>query len=103
MITLKEIYEECIDLGMVESQTEFSEFLGRKPSWYSSTIAHGRGLNMDALHRITWALHDTYIATLIDLEDEQDTEQRQSYERGIEALEHLMGRVQDEVDRIMNQ
>ena len=102
-ITLTEIYNECLKLDMVDNQTEFSECLGRKSSWYSSTVSHGRDLNMDALHRITWFLHDTITATLVDLEAEQDAEQRRAYERGIDALESLMGRVQDEVDRIMEQ
>ncbi|OEJ64573.1 DUF6626 family protein [Magnetovibrio blakemorei] len=100
MITLTEIYEELFELGVVDTQSEFSEFCGRKPSWYSSTIARGRHPNIDVLYRLTWALHDTYLASIQAMEETSNNDEHKAFEAGVDVLEAIMGRVQDEMDRL---
>jgi len=100
MITLTEIYEKLFELGVVETQTEFSEFCGRKPSWYSSSIARSRQPNLDVLYRLTWALQDTYLASIQAMQETSDNDERKAFEAGVDALETIMGRVQDDMDRL---
>jgi len=96
-ITLKEIYDEFLELEMVSNQADFSEFLGKKPSWYSSTVSHSRGITLDSLCRISWRLKNIYLATLeaIIEAEEEDVE---AFENGLESLQDLIGRVQQEID-----
>ncbi|WP_211563338.1 hypothetical protein, partial [Magnetovibrio blakemorei] len=60
----------------------------------------GRHPNIDVLYRLTWGLHDTYLASIQAMEETSDNDERKAFEVGVDALETIMGRVQDEMDRL---
>jgi len=99
MLKLKEIFDEVVDLGIVETQTEFSEFCGMKPSWYSSSVTRDRAITMDVLYRMKSILFDIYIETLAAIDVEDDPDEVDALQAGSDALKILCDRIQSEMDR----
>ena len=99
MIQLREVYEEVVELGILETQAEFSQMCGKQSSWYSSTIARDRQITMDVLYRIKSVLYDIYLETLAAINVDDEPDKTEDYKAGAEALKVLCNRIQTEMDR----
>lgn len=49
MCNLSQLYDECRDLGVINSQKAFSVLCGKQPSWFSSTQARRRVPSTESL------------------------------------------------------
>lgn len=60
MKSMCEIYQQCRDIGLTDSQRDFSAMWGRADSWFSSAMTrqHERRISTEALLAFYFALAD---------------------------------------------
>ena len=60
MRAISEIYEQCRDIGLTDSQRDFSTLWGRADSWFSSAMTrqHERRISPEALLAFYFSLAD---------------------------------------------
>lgn len=60
MRAMNEIYEQCRNIGLTDSQRAFSSMWGRADSWFSSALArqHDRRISTEALLAFYFSLAD---------------------------------------------
>ena len=60
MRAISEIYEQCRDIGLTDSQRDFSTLWGRADSWFSSAMTrqHERRISTEALLAFYFSLAD---------------------------------------------
>lgn len=103
MLTLTEIYEELRDCEVVKTQTEFSEFCGMKPSWYSSHTCRRRGVGVATLYRLLYELTQVRDATIEDMNATTDVKEREAFKAGANAVDVVMTQIREEMQQRMEQ
>lgn len=65
MRSMNEIYEQCRDIGLTDSQRDFSRLWGRAESWFSSAMTrqHERRISTEALLAFYFSLADVQFTT----------------------------------------
>lgn len=60
MRSMEEIYEQCREIGLTDSQRNFSSLWGRADSWFSSAMTrqHERRISTEALLAFYFSLAD---------------------------------------------
>lgn len=49
MTSVRNIYEQCKSVGIIDTQTDFSIICGRRGNWASSAMARDLGMPLDTL------------------------------------------------------
>lgn len=99
-ITITSVYQTLKDLGVVESQRDFSRYIGRKDSWYSSSVARHRDqistISLLALMRKL----DESIASGIEgsLDLSESPEDREAYKAGADELIELKTHIENMIE-----
>lgn len=65
MRSMSEIYEQCREIGLTDSQRDFSSLWGRAESWFSSAMTrqHERRISTEALLAFYFSLADVRFST----------------------------------------
>jgi hypothetical protein len=97
MAALKDIYFEIKDLGVVNSQREFSSLWGKKPSWCSTSMTRGRKPGLDALVRFHVTLMDLEQNSRIAAAEAQNNDEANEYMAGAEKLFEIKSAIWSEI------
>lgn len=65
MRSMSEIYEQCRNIGLTDSQRNFSAMWGRADSWFSSAMTrqHERRISTEALLAFYFSLADVHFSS----------------------------------------
>jgi hypothetical protein len=90
-ITITHVYQTLADLGVVASQREFSRYIGRGESWFSSAVARNRqDISTESLLALTQKLDESISLGIDSSLDEAETpEDRLAYKTGSDELVEL--------------
>jgi hypothetical protein len=99
MINLKDLTADLKTLGTIASQSDLSALAGRKRSWLSATLAHGRRPSTTALVVLLHNLSEIEQETRAEAERAHDPEERSAYAGGAAALHDWVRRVEAEIRR----
>lgn len=99
MYSISETFEVLREVNTVSNGEEFSRFCGRKSSWFSSLVSHGREPSLEALFVLSGNLNEAILDTLIAVEETDDDEEAESYQRGADALRVVFHQVRSEIDQ----
>ncbi len=103
-ITITSVYQTLMDLGVVESQREFSRYLGRGSSWFSSAVAHDRHeISTESLLVISKKLDESIGMGREGALDENETpEDRLAFQEGADELVALKSNIECLIDQRIN-
>ena len=97
MAALKDIYGEIKDLGVVNSQREFSSLWGKKPSWCSTSMTRGRKPGLDALVRFHVTLMDMEQDSRIAANSAGSSKEAEEYMAGAEKISEIKSVIWSEI------
>ncbi len=97
MATLKMLFEQVKELGVVETQGEFSALWGKAASWFSSSVARGRKPGLDALVRFHVSLRDMEENARQAAREADDQELAESYQAGADEVSKMNAIIWSEV------
>lgn len=103
-ITITSVFKTLADLGVVESQREFSRYLGRGSSWFSSALAHDRQeFSTESLLLICRKLDESISMGFEGASDDSEPEEdRIAYRKGAEELVGLKASIENLIDQRIN-
>lgn len=96
MITLT---NTLISLGVARTQADISALAGRRPSWLSALLAHGRRPGTAALAVLLHNLTGIYEATIMAAGQAETVDDQQAYLAGAEELQGVIQTLQNELTR----
>lgn len=99
MLNLKELSESLQSVGAVRNQQGVSALAGRRPSWLSSTLAHGRRPSTSALLTITHNLKEIASKTISAANETDDIAQSDAYRAGAAILQGWIQAIESELTR----
>ena len=99
MRDLRDLYNECRDLGAVSDQRSFSEMFGRRPSWCSSTLSRGRRPTTAALVTFMLRLEKIARATEAEIVATTDQEEVDALQGGLDEITNIKTEVWNEIER----
>jgi hypothetical protein len=99
MLNLKNLCDSLRNVGAVDSQQGVSVLAGRRPSWFSSTIAHGRRPSTSALLTITHNLKEIASKTISAANETDDIAQSDAYRAGAAILQGWIQAIERELTR----
>lgn len=99
-ITITNVYKTLADLGVIGSQREFSRYIGRGESWYSSAVARNRqDISTESLLALTQKLDESISLGIESSLDESETpEDRAAYKTGSDELAELKTHIELIID-----
>lgn len=99
MLNLQELAQKLQDLDVASSQRDVSALAGRKGSWLSSTVAHGRRPSTAALVALIFNLRDIITETVKAADEAEDQGDRDAYRGGAADLQAWVQRLEAELTR----
>lgn len=95
-ITITHVYQTLADLGVVASQREFSRYIGRGESWYSSAVARNReSISTESLLALTRKLDESIgLGIESSLDASETPEDRLAYKSGADELSELKSHIE---------
>lgn len=100
MASLKALFEQVRELGVVETQSEFSELWGKAGSWFSSSVTRGRKPGLDALVRFHVSLMDMEKNARQAAREADDRELAESYQAGADDVSKMNAMIWSEIMNI---
>lgn len=100
MASLKMLFEQVKGLGVVETQSEFSELWGKAGSWFSSSVTRGRKPGLDALVRFHVSLKELEENARQAALDADDQELAESYHAGADEVSRMNAMIWSEITSI---
>lgn len=97
MRNLGQLYDECRDLGVINSQKAFSVLCGKQPSWFSSTQARRRVPSTESLVTLFVRLGKVEEATEIELSETDTVEERDALAEGLVEVRKMRAEVWAEI------
>lgn len=99
MRSLKDFYENCRDLSVVNSQRAFSRLWGMRPSWFSSTLSHRRTPTTAALVTFYIRMEKIRHATEAELAATDDRDEIEALAVGLAEVRDMASEVWNEIVR----
>jgi hypothetical protein len=99
MLDLRKLSEDLHGLGTASSQRDVSSLAGRKGSWLSSTVAHGRRPSTAALVALVFNLKEIIAETLKAADEAEDQDDRNAYLGGAADLQAWVQHLEAELAR----
>lgn len=100
MASLKALFEQVKGLGVVETQSEFSELWGKAGSWFSSSVTRDRNPGLDALVRFHVSLIDMEENARQAARDSDNQELAESYQAGADEVSRMNAMIWSEIMNI---
>lgn len=97
MCNLSQLYDECRDLGVINSQKAFSVLCGKQPSWFSSTQARRRVPSTESLVTLFVRLGKVEEATKTELSETDIVEERDALAEGLVEVRKMLAEVWAEI------
>lgn len=99
MLNLRKLSEDLQGLGAASSQRDVSILAGRKGSWLSSTVAHGRRPSTAALVALVFNLQEIIAETIKAANEAEDQGDRDAYLGGAADLQAWVQHLEAELTR----
>lgn len=103
MRSIRNLYNDCRELGVVADQREFSMWWARKPSWTSSSISRSRQPTVAALVAFYLKLEKIRRATAAELQVVTEADDVEALQGGLIEIEAMRNEVWAEVERTVAQ